>query len=161
MKSKNERTLLDYNGPPITELSDIRNGQVFANHVRVKRSKFMNYSLPHFLSKNDTIYASDESLSRFDGSYVNSNNRIESDTLSTTTRTYSRYKRRVLSKNRQRRKRVKGNIRHPKHSIEAEIGGKKLVVPLDCPISFPRRKVVRIMCCISHEYSTYEYNFRF
>ncbi|XP_032681429.1 uncharacterized protein LOC116848925 isoform X2 [Odontomachus brunneus] len=123
MKSEKEKTLLDYIGPAITEDSDIRNDQVLVNHVRVKRSDSMNDSLLHFRLKNNTIYAFDKLLSMFKGPYADSNHKLKSDVVNTTT--HLRYKRKILSKNEQHRKCVKGNTRHSKYHIKTQVRDKK------------------------------------
>ncbi|EFN81002.1 uncharacterized protein LOC105186402 [Harpegnathos saltator] len=131
---KNERTLLDYNGPEITE--DMRSNQDLADHVRVKRSESTNDSFPLFWSKNGTTVAFDQLLSK---SYIDSNHKVESEVIDVSNRTYLRHKRGVLPRNGQHRKRVKGNIRHPKYRIKAEVGGKKRGT-LKSSRKFPRKK---------------------
>ncbi|XP_014476539.1 PREDICTED: uncharacterized protein LOC106745448 [Dinoponera quadriceps] len=154
MESKNGKTLLDYNGPAITGDSDIRNDQAFANHVRVKRSESNDsFSPSHSWGGNGTIYASDELLSRFEGSHVNSNHKIESDMVDATTRTYSWHKRGILSKNERRRERVKGSTRRSKYQVEAQVRGKNRGTSKPSR-KFPTRKVGSGMCIfLSHEFA--------
>lgn len=163
MKGINEKTLLDYNGPTITKDTDIKSDQVFANYVRVKRSESTNNSLPYFWSKNGAIYASDKLLYNqllFDGSYVDSKHKIESDPIDITTRTYSRHKRGILYKTGQRRKRVKENTRHSKHRIKAQVGGKKRGVSRSSRKSFAKKSnsgTCRIFFFFFFKYPTYKY----
>lgn len=144
--SEKEKTLLDYNGPTITEDPDIKSDRNLANHVRVKRSGSTNDSLLHFWLKNNTIYAFGELPSTFKEPHADLN--YEPNMVDATTRTYSRYKRKAPSGKEQRGKHVQGNAKRSKskHRLKTRVRGKNLVTLKSHKFSTKRSRSGK--CCI-------------
>lgn len=120
--SANGRTLMDYNGPAITEDLGETSDQNLASHVRVKR--------------NEPIVSSSRSVKLVDAFPRNSRRKIDATgegscsdreiRAGTIVDTAGlRRKRGVLSKSGFRRKRAKGNVGHLQHRAEIGKGKKK------------------------------------
>lgn len=142
MENTKRRTLIDYNGPAIIgEYLDKKSDQDFADHVRVKRNKPINDSIirhqsnysvfdsfpRNFWNRTDTISVYGDSMSEFEGSYVNSDHGNLSSALRATIldMPYSRHKRGILSKDRQHAKLKKRSVKHSKHRVRTTENGKK------------------------------------
>jgi hypothetical protein len=134
INSASRKTLIDYNGPAIMEDLNGKNDQDFTNHIRVKRNEPANDSIVHRWNRsadsfdsllrnscdtNNVTNASD-SVSKLGVSYVDLNRRSLPDVFyeAIADTSHPRYKRRVLIKNGEHRKRMKGNAGHSRHHIK-------------------------------------------
>ncbi|XP_011698070.1 PREDICTED: uncharacterized protein LOC105456004 [Wasmannia auropunctata] len=131
--SLNRRTLMDYNGPVITEDLDDTGDQNLAGHIRVKRNEpivrhrpsSVNFQV-NLLPRNSWRRTDVTSIfgdSAFEGSRSDHENR--SGTTVDTMVSHSRHKRGLVSENGHRRKRVKGNTGYSKHNVETRNRNKK------------------------------------
>jgi len=134
INSASRKTLIDYNGPAIMEDLNGKNDQDFTNHVRVKRNEPTNDSIVHrwnrsadsfnSLSQNscdsNNVTNASDSMSKLEASYMDLNRRSLPDILyeAIADTSHPRYKRKILIKNGERRKRMKGNIGHSRHRIK-------------------------------------------
>lgn len=123
---------MDFNGPVIMEDLDDTTDQDVSSHIRVKRNEPIVHrrssrsilvdSFPwNFRCNTDVISVFRDST--FEGSHSDRENR--SGIVMDIVTSRSRRKRGILPKSRYRRKRVKGNVEHPKHHAEIRNGKKK------------------------------------